>query len=1089
MKANIQLLGKYCLLGVVATLVVGNATVVAAQDQTWSYTYNSLGLKETEDGPRTDVSDITTYTYDAAGNVATVTNALGHTMVYNEYDAAGRVLSVTDENGVTTLFEYHPRGWLTKSTLVSPLGVDLVTQYTYYADGELQQMVAPTGSVITFEYNGANHLTAMANDLGERIEYTLDAAGNRTSEVIKSASGVIVYRLQTAYDELSRVMEVIGNHGQQDSIDYDANDNPVVLSNARSAQTQQQYDALNRVRKIIDPHLEETAFTYDAQDRIRTVTDARGNTTTYTYDGLGNLLSLDSPDTGLTTYLYDAAGNRTRQTDSRGVVVNFTYDALNRLTSVSYPGAPAENVTYQYDSTANGNHGVGRLTGISAGSSTIAYTYNALGLISRKAVTAGTSTSVIQYLYNAQGLLTTLVYPSGREVVYTYDAQGRVATIATRATASDTLQTLVDDVAYLPFGPARAYTYGNGLSHEYAYDLDYRVEAIQVGGINPLLSRNYFYDVTNNITGLVDGVDGSKTQNFDYDLLDRLVSAEGGYGQLDYLYDAVGNRLSETRNGTTDAYTYENESNRLEGITATSGNRTFTYDATGNRITQNGNTTYTYNHANRLIRVSVNGVITQYSYNPLGQRVQKTLANGQQEHYHYDESGQLLAVHDATGTVQREYVYWGSQQIALVTRPSNSSSSSSSSGGSSGATPGTTPAKVEAENFSAYYDTTAGNLGDAACTFGDMDAQISTDTGGGCHLAYTTSGEWTEYPITVSATGTYNVTFRAATNTTSRLLRLQVDGVTAADNIPVPRTNWTTFGSYTVPVALTAGSHTLRVVFVNGYVNLNYLSFAPAAGSSSSSSTSSSSGSASSSGLSVYYIHSDHLNTAQVITDAAQQVVWMANYEPFGKIAQGQNNSIEHFSRFPGQYIDFETGLYYNYFRDYDPSIGRYIQSDPIGLEGGINTYAYVGGNPMKFSDPTGQFSLTEVGVGAGFGAGFLAWYCAVNPSAAMCKNIGNLLEKCLDKVDSKDDTPCPPCMTVSGKIVRVGTIAYRPLDVIPDDRMEHGVYGSHHNIFIAKQAPRGTPQPCRCQWVKQKYVLKPHQITADMIPIEEFIY
>src|SRR5688572_8589225 len=170
-----------------------------AQDQTWTYTYNDRGLKETEDGPRTDVSDITTYTYDASGNVATLVNALGHSVVYNSYDAAGRALSVTDENGITTLFEYHPRGWLTKSTLVNPDGEDLITQYSYYADGELQQIISPNGGVITFEYNGANHLTALANDLGERIEYELDAAGNRTSEVIKSASGTIVYRLQTAY--------------------------------------------------------------------------------------------------------------------------------------------------------------------------------------------------------------------------------------------------------------------------------------------------------------------------------------------------------------------------------------------------------------------------------------------------------------------------------------------------------------------------------------------------------------------------------------------------------------------------------------------------------------------------------------------------------------------------------------------------------------------------------------------------------------------------------------------------------------------------------------------------------------------------
>jgi RHS repeat-associated protein len=86
-----------------------------------------------------------------------------------------------------------------------------------------------------------------------------------------------------------------------------------------------------------------------------------------------------------------------------------------------------------------------------------------------------------------------------------------------------------------------------------------------------------------------------------------------------------------------------------------------------------------------------------------------------------------------------------------------------------------------------------------------------------------------------------------------------------------------------------------------------------------------------------YYVHTDHLGTPIALTDDAGTVRWKASYTPFGK-ATVEVNTVENNIRFPGQYFDAETGLHYNYFRDYDPEIGRYIQSDPIGLAGGINT-------------------------------------------------------------------------------------------------------------------------------------------------------
>ena len=108
----------------------------------------------------------------------------------------------------------------------------------------------------------------------------------------------------------------------------------------------------------------------------------------------------------------------------------------------------------------------------------------------------------------------------------------------------------------------------------------------------------------------------------------------------------------------------------------------------------------------------------------------------------------------------------------------------------------------------------------------------------------------------------------------------------------------------------------------------------------------------------VYYVHNDHLGTPQKITDESQAVVWDAVYQPFGEVAL-VSEEIDHNVRFPGQYADQESGVYYNYFRDYDPSLGRYVESDPIGMLGGRNTYAYSGVNPGNRIDPLGLIWVT----------------------------------------------------------------------------------------------------------------------------------
>lgn len=111
----------------------------------------------------------------------------------------------------------------------------------------------------------------------------------------------------------------------------------------------------------------------------------------------------------------------------------------------------------------------------------------------------------------------------------------------------------------------------------------------------------------------------------------------------------------------------------------------------------------------------------------------------------------------------------------------------------------------------------------------------------------------------------------------------------------------------------------------------------------------------------VYYIHTDHLDTPRHIVDRSGNIRWSWDAEPFGAPAPDEDPSgLGAFTfnlRFPGQYFDSESEAHYNYYRNYDPSTGRYTQSDPIGLAGGINTYSYVNGQPTRYSDPLGLWS------------------------------------------------------------------------------------------------------------------------------------
>lgn len=913
---------KHRVLLAVACSAFG-LSLPALASQNWSYTYNANGQVLTADGPRTDVTDITTNTYDVSGNLATTTNALGHLTQLLDYNGRGQPGRVIDANGVETILTYHARGWLLTSTVQDPGGntlLDATTSYGYDNVGQVTSITGPEGTVLNYAYNGARQLTAVSNGLGERIEYTLDLQGNQTGESIKSDTGAITKTLSRTYDELSRLLTVVGAGGQTTAYAYDSNGNVTKVTDGNLNETLQGYDALNRLVTDDAPLNHSADYIYDDQDNLTQVTDPKGLATTYSYDGLGNLKQRSSPDSGLSEYTYDAANNRLSQTDGAGSTATYSYDALNRLTHISYTNS-ALNISYSYDA---GSYGKGRLTGISDASGNTSLNYNHRGLLASQTTTVAGASYTLSYTYNLANQLTQLSYPSGRTVDYSYDITGLLSQVAT--TQGTTTQNLAGNFDYLPFGPLNQLDYGNGIQRTASFDADYRLDLLNHGAVK---QTDYGYDNADNITSILDNSNASADQGFSYDALNRLTNASGAYGNLTYSYDANGNRLTFSDSTGTDTYTYDATSHRL----LSTNDWQYSYDGAGNRITKLDSSgsgdglLYNYDDSNRLVEVIArsstqsDSLLATYSYNAFGQRVTKTTPS-QTTHYVYGPGGQLLAELDGQGASLRDYIYLAGQPLAVVDYQQTQS-------------PPPPGQEVIIDNSTAATSAT-GTWASGKRKRGKAYNRTydESDNNGNTY-------RWTPSSLNASDYQVYARWPGVRQHNTSAQYTISHNGQTTTSNQNQSKTGnqWVLLGTYSFSGD---GSEYIELSDLGGKtaadaVRLVEVTTAPPPILT----------------ASLYYSHNDHLGTPQVFTDQNQNVVWQADYQPFGEVSESVTIFANNL-RFAGQYFDGESGLHYNYFRDYDPQTGRYVQSDPIGLAGGLNTYGYVGGSPLRFVDPFG---------------------------------------------------------------------------------------------------------------------------------------
>jgi RHS repeat-associated protein len=629
--------------------------------RTVNLTYNSNGDLISIDGARDSVEDVTEYTYyecqtgQECGNLQSLTNALGHTVTYDSYDENGRLLKQSDGNGLVTEWSYRNFDGRISKLTQSFDAVRREKSFEYYDNGLLKSITSETGSSMTYEYDGARRVKKSVDGIGNSTHFEYDLRGNITSVKYIDVNGVESFENSYDFDEFNRLIQTINGNEITTEYTYDNSDNTTLVESDLLS-VNSDYDALGRLVKSTDQLDTESYFENDINDSISKVLDSKGLDTIYKYDDFGNVLYQESPDTGIEIFEYDNANNLIKKTDARGIVFEYSYDALNRLISKKN-GNPLETVTYTYDDTSNGNMGIGRLTQVEDQSGLTTYSYNAFGQIVKEKKEVNGVSIIIEYIYADNGLLTKIIYPSGRELIYNYNANDQISEISTMENGLE--NSLAKSIQYLPFGPVLSWEHGNGEVVTNEFDKAYRLTTKNSGSV---LSSQYSYDTRDNILEITDSIDPVASKSYTYDDTSRLMTSDSNDGLVTFQYDEVGNRISKDSVSGLDEYHYSTDSHHLLSVSG-ANSTDFIYDESG-RLLSKGNTQFAYNNDGRLMSVSKPDMEAQYQYNYKGERVLKQV-NDEVTILNYNMLGQLVAELNQEGTVLKQYFYLNGQPLAM----------------------------------------------------------------------------------------------------------------------------------------------------------------------------------------------------------------------------------------------------------------------------------------------------------------------------------------------------------------------------------------------------------------------------------------
>ena len=917
---------------------------------TWTYDNRGRGLTSQMGSG----ANLTTVAYNDTDGSRTVTNALGQQelFTFTTLQNVPKVSEVDRQATATTaaaklLFTYDANGYLTSRTDWN----GNKTTYTNNAHGLPTAITEGAGSPVarttTLTYDSTfTRLPKQIVTPGLTTGFTYDANGNVLTRVqTDTTTATVPYKtggqIRTTMKTWSNSLLASAKtpNGNTTSFTYDSTGALTSLTNALGHVTQiTQHTGGGLPQIVIDPNGVSTTLGYDARQRFvsRTVNTAAGPLTTgYGLDPAGNLASVTMPDGSGLLNSFDDAHRLTGTTDLFGQSIAYVRDALGNVTQSNL-----------LDTTGTGQFQ--RMAG-----------FDAQG---RKLQDIGGAGQTSGYSLDANGNVLKVTDPLGRITIRAYDALNRLNKITDPATG-------VTGIAYDPHDRPVSVTDANGNATAYTYDGFGDV----IQEVSPDRGTTiYHYDSDGNLTQRVDGA--GVITNFAYDALDRpltkiypadtaenvtyrydeptggfsvgrLTSVTDAVGSLSRTYDERGNLLTETRvsNGTTlmTSYSYDAAS-RIASITYPSGwSVAYTRDAMGRVVSVSAQSPDGF---------TILPVVSSVTYQPFGPLNGLTFGNGVQDARNFDQDYRLTALADAgTNPVQGlGYSYDNADNVQAI---------------NDAVTPGNsqtfgydmldrlTDASGAYGTFGWTYDKLGNRLNQklggvtTTYTYPAKTNRLASWTSAGVtqNVGYSATGNIMSFTPTggMPTTLTYNKANRLATVTTpsqSANYVYDVWGQRQAKSLPGSNPILYSYSQNGTLLEETDGSGTLIDYLYLGTTPVAELQ--PLTGA-------------------IYYLHNDRLGTPQLATDSSQNVVWIAAYQPFGDTGLSTfSSTITQNLRFPGQYFDGETGFSYNLNRDYIPNIGRYLETDPIGLVGGMNTYRYASANPIAKVDPQGTICL-----------------------------------------------------------------------------------------------------------------------------------